>query len=338
MSKLYIKNKFGQTPLELLNKSDVSLKAKGLFAYLQAKPEGWNFSMEAMSNQLLEGIKSIRSGLKELENAGYLIRDNKQNNSGIWETDYYLYIEPVEPKPLSKRNQPYSHHGHADDGHTHDADTAKGLYIDKKNLDKKNRKKEIDIKKINKKENLELLKKINLIALNEFRAEILSSSITKEKFEKNKRWANFSEFSVEQAKIDINRVLDKVEDWIDRLTDHKKLSAKPKIASRFKQFAIGENIGWRQPSQFNIKKNNYNAVSNASLYQDDNTPQLFVFQLSEENLDLSVLKNKIKKYEELNFEVSFSRDLLIQLKEKYGNVTVINQLPITEYQLVEVTS
>lgn len=54
-------------PNALLNQSDISLKAKGLFAYIQSKPDGWDFSSERIANDHTDGRDGIRSALKELE-------------------------------------------------------------------------------------------------------------------------------------------------------------------------------------------------------------------------------------------------------------------------------
>jgi len=74
MGKLYIKNKYGQVPNELLNRADISLRAKGLFAFLQSKPDGYIVSKKDIVQHTKEEITSIRSTLRELEKAGYLDR------------------------------------------------------------------------------------------------------------------------------------------------------------------------------------------------------------------------------------------------------------------------
>lgn len=99
MSKLHIKNKYGIAPNELLNRPDVSLKAEGLFTYIQSKPNGWKFSIERISNQHSDGKASIRAALKELEGLGYLKRVPARDEKGFAGYDYYLY------ENLSSENQ-----------------------------------------------------------------------------------------------------------------------------------------------------------------------------------------------------------------------------------------
>lgn len=67
MSKLTIKSRFAVTPNELLKNPEISYKAKGLYAQIQSKPDGWDFSAERLALEGSEGRDSIRSGLRELE-------------------------------------------------------------------------------------------------------------------------------------------------------------------------------------------------------------------------------------------------------------------------------
>ena len=94
MGKLRIKTEFAQTPNKLLKNKEVSLKAKGLYAFIQSKSNGWEFSAARISMELKEGLQSINSTLQELEESNYLERHKYQNNKGHWKIDYELHIEP----------------------------------------------------------------------------------------------------------------------------------------------------------------------------------------------------------------------------------------------------
>jgi len=97
MSKLYKQNiPFGMVPNKLLNNENISLKAKGLFAFMQSKPDGWNFSVEGMSVQLKESKSAISSALIELENNGFVTRKKQQTCKGFI-TNYKLFFE----KPIA---------------------------------------------------------------------------------------------------------------------------------------------------------------------------------------------------------------------------------------------
>ena len=101
MSKLTKQNvPYGMVPNSLLNDSKISLKAKGLFSFMQSKPDGWNFSVDKISFQCKESKSAISEGLKELENFGFLIRKKQQTGNGFV-VDYHLFFEPIITKPIA---------------------------------------------------------------------------------------------------------------------------------------------------------------------------------------------------------------------------------------------
>ena len=100
MSKLIIEKRYATTPNAILNEPLLSLKAKGMFAYLQSKPENWKFSVNRMANELMEGKQSIQNALKELENYGLLCRIAQKNERGKWiGFDYVLSETPFTENP-----------------------------------------------------------------------------------------------------------------------------------------------------------------------------------------------------------------------------------------------
>lgn len=99
MAKIHISQRFGSTPNKLLYNPLISLKAKGLYGYIQAKPDDWNFSAQRICLECKEAIDSIRLALQELEEFGYLVRKKYQNQKGHWEIDYCLLSEPELKNP-----------------------------------------------------------------------------------------------------------------------------------------------------------------------------------------------------------------------------------------------
>ena len=99
--KLNIKDNYGIAPNSLLNNKDISLKAKGLFTYIQSKPDGWNFSAERIALSHVEGRESIMSALKELETHGYLKRQKIHGERGKWEQTYILTIPTTTGLPTT---------------------------------------------------------------------------------------------------------------------------------------------------------------------------------------------------------------------------------------------
>lgn len=85
---------FVKTPVELLERKDVSLKAKGLFAYLESKPLEWKFSLDKIAEEIKEGKDSIRSAVKELEEEGYIRFIPKRDDEGKWhEKKFVLFYD-----------------------------------------------------------------------------------------------------------------------------------------------------------------------------------------------------------------------------------------------------
>lgn len=84
---------FTQVANSVLNDPKLSLRAKGLFAYIYSKPHGWEFSTWRMSKESLEGRDAIRTALQELIRAGFLIR--KKLATG--RVQFNLIFENVKP-------------------------------------------------------------------------------------------------------------------------------------------------------------------------------------------------------------------------------------------------
>lgn len=67
---------------EALKDPKLSFKAKGLLACILSKPDGWAFAVERLQDESKDGLDSVKSGIKELEQHGYLIRVQKKDTRG----------------------------------------------------------------------------------------------------------------------------------------------------------------------------------------------------------------------------------------------------------------
>lgn len=101
MAKITIEKRYGTVSNSLLNNPEVTFKAKGIFAYIQSKPDDWDFSAERIAGQTKEGLGAVKSGLRELERSGHLIRRRVNNNKGFFEVEYILIAEP-NSEPMVK--------------------------------------------------------------------------------------------------------------------------------------------------------------------------------------------------------------------------------------------
>ena len=50
----------------------LSLKAKGLLSLMLSLPDDWNYNMKGLATLSKDGIDSVRTAMKELENQGYV--------------------------------------------------------------------------------------------------------------------------------------------------------------------------------------------------------------------------------------------------------------------------
>ena len=65
-----------------LRNTSLSLKAKGLLSLMLSLPEDWDYTTKGLSKICKDGIDSICSTIKELEQHGYIIRQRVRNEKG----------------------------------------------------------------------------------------------------------------------------------------------------------------------------------------------------------------------------------------------------------------
>ncbi len=81
-----------------LRDTSLSLKAKGLLSLMLSLPEGWDYTTKGLACIYKDGVDSICSTVKELENAGYVQRRRLRNELGhLTEVEYTILEKPVRP-------------------------------------------------------------------------------------------------------------------------------------------------------------------------------------------------------------------------------------------------
>ena len=79
-----------------LKDSRLSLKAKGLMTMMISLPKEWNFTVKGLAKLSTDGEYSVRAAIKELEQHGYLKRNELRDKSGkIADTEYTIYEMPM---------------------------------------------------------------------------------------------------------------------------------------------------------------------------------------------------------------------------------------------------
>ena len=125
--------------------SPLSMKARGLLAFMLSLPDDWDFTVGGLAAFLPDGKRSIKSGLAELEAAGYVaryerVRDAKSGKLGgttwmICEIASYPRSEPMSrnvTQDMSRddasypRSEPMSRFPTLDNGTLQSKDKQKG--------------------------------------------------------------------------------------------------------------------------------------------------------------------------------------------------------------------
>lgn len=80
-----------------LKNEGLSLRAKGLLSMILSLPDSWNYSTRGLASICKEGVDAIGKTLRELESAGYIIRNQLRGSNGrITDTEYVIYEQPQD--------------------------------------------------------------------------------------------------------------------------------------------------------------------------------------------------------------------------------------------------
>lgn len=74
-----------------LEDKNLSLRAKGLLAYMVSRPDNWRFSVTRMAKDLDNTEFKVRNALKELEREGYVKRTPRRKQGQVDGWDYKIY-------------------------------------------------------------------------------------------------------------------------------------------------------------------------------------------------------------------------------------------------------
>ena len=120
-----------------LQDRNLSLKAKGLLTLILSLPPDWDMTLKGLVSLSGDGVDSVRSGIQELEKAGYLQRSRSRNNLGqLLCTEYTIYEHAVTENVASETeiddnlNIIYS-----EESHIGKSDVDKNSQIGKSNVD-----------------------------------------------------------------------------------------------------------------------------------------------------------------------------------------------------------
>ena len=99
-------------PYVIINKSAaedkaLSFKAVGIHTYLMTKPDNWTIREADLAARHNEGTTAVRSGLKELKNAGYIETVQSRDKTGqITGSETHVFERPQRGKPQRGKPTP----------------------------------------------------------------------------------------------------------------------------------------------------------------------------------------------------------------------------------------
>ena len=83
-------NRFQPIPRDLIQDCDLSAQARFVYAYMAAKPEGWEFWQDVMSREVGMSVATLRKYLYELRDAGWLEIGKQNHDKGFGSMQYTL--------------------------------------------------------------------------------------------------------------------------------------------------------------------------------------------------------------------------------------------------------
>ncbi|PNZ31293.1 phi ETA orf 22-like protein [Staphylococcus petrasii] len=135
-----------------IHDASIGWKAKGILLYLLSRPNDWKIYETELIKHTSDGLSSLKSGIKQLEKAGYIKRVRKRDDKGRMQGyDYEVYEQPnhmrksnvvnendnsihMRKSNVGKSNNGKTNVGKSDDGKSHatnnNSTKNKGTYID----------------------------------------------------------------------------------------------------------------------------------------------------------------------------------------------------------------
>lgn len=102
MAKFNNENKrFSSAPNALINDDTIPDRARFIYVYMNAKPEGWEFFHEPMAKALKIGIDTLKKYIDILVDRGWLERGEQQNEKGKFGAVEYT-LKAVRKRPSNK--------------------------------------------------------------------------------------------------------------------------------------------------------------------------------------------------------------------------------------------
>lgn len=98
------KKSFTTVDNSVLNDTNLSWKAKGLFVYLWSQADEWDYYETEIVKHSTDGVRSMRSGIHELEENGYLTRKRERVGNRLKGSIWVLSDTPQKSQSVNLQN------------------------------------------------------------------------------------------------------------------------------------------------------------------------------------------------------------------------------------------
>lgn len=84
----------------------MSYRARGLLIAMLSRPDGWQMDSRTLAAEAPEGRDAVRTALREIEDAGYMVRRTSRNPDGTFTHEVEVFDEPVPDDPAPENPTP----------------------------------------------------------------------------------------------------------------------------------------------------------------------------------------------------------------------------------------
>lgn len=98
------KERFSIVDNKIIEDKRLSFKARGLLIYMLSKPDDWKFyTDELVKRSAKDGISAIKSALREIEAAGYLVRQQGHKKNGQFTSQDWILTDISASSPQAEK-------------------------------------------------------------------------------------------------------------------------------------------------------------------------------------------------------------------------------------------
>lgn len=136
MAKVFNENKgYESIPRNLIFDTSLSDRARFVYCYMSAKPDGWDFVLAPMAKELGYSVETLRKYITELVDSGWIIKGEQQYDKDTGKFSNIDYIIKNMPSPCRKK--PVSVKTHVGKNHTQDINSSINTPLNEDNIKEK---------------------------------------------------------------------------------------------------------------------------------------------------------------------------------------------------------